>query len=58
MEDFDWIGVEWIWRGMVVLFVALVLDGVALMMWIRDSRNAAFGRKQFSEQAKSLWNQL
>ena len=38
MEDFDWIGVEWIWRGTIILFVAVVMDCVALMMWLRARR--------------------
>src|SRR5687767_3559089 len=38
MEDFDWIGVEWIWRGTIILFVAIVLDLVALTMWFARRR--------------------
>jgi hypothetical protein len=38
IEDFDWIGVEWIWRGMIILFVAVVLDCVALMVWLLGRR--------------------
>jgi hypothetical protein len=41
MEDFDWIGVEWIWRGTIILFVAIVLDFVALMMWFARRRRIA-----------------
>lgn len=41
MSDFDWIGVEWIRRGMVILFVAIALDCVALMMWLRARRRIA-----------------
>jgi hypothetical protein len=38
MSDFDWIGVEWIERGMIVLFVAIILACVALTMWLRGRR--------------------
>jgi len=41
MEDFDWIGVEWIWRGIIILLVAVVLACVALMMWLRSRRRIA-----------------
>jgi hypothetical protein len=41
MEDFDWIGFEWIWRGTIILFVAIVLNSVALMMWLRERRRIA-----------------
>jgi hypothetical protein len=41
MSDFDWIGVEWIWRGMMILFVAVVLDCAALMVWLRRRRRIA-----------------
>jgi len=41
MTDFDWIGVEWIWRGTIMLFVALILDFVALLMWLARRRRIA-----------------
>ena len=41
MSDLDWIGVEWIWRGMIILVVAVVLDCVALMMWLGARRRIA-----------------
>jgi hypothetical protein len=46
MEDFDWIGVEWIWRGMFILFVAIALDFVALIMW--SARRGALQAKRLS----------
>jgi hypothetical protein len=41
MADFDWIGVEWIGRGIIILFVAVAIDCVALMMWLRERRRIA-----------------
>jgi hypothetical protein len=51
MSDFDWIGREWIGRGMIILFVAVVLDCVALMMWLRGRRRIANQTSKFRGRA-------
>jgi hypothetical protein len=34
MGDTDWVGVEWILRGMIVLLIAVVLALVPAMLWV------------------------
>lgn len=40
MDDFDWIGVEWIARGMVIIGAALILGVVGLIRWWRIDRGS------------------
>ena len=41
MTDFDWIGAEWIMRGMIIFLAGLLAAIVALLLWVIRKRRMA-----------------
>jgi len=41
MDDFDWIGVDWIARGLAVSALAFALGVSGLVLWWRDYRRSS-----------------
>ncbi len=40
MSDFDWIGIEWIFLGMAIQAVAVLLAATAVVLWFLQRRRA------------------
>ncbi|MFN0109230.1 MAG: hypothetical protein ACKVZH_10295 [Blastocatellia bacterium] len=40
MSDTDWIGSQWIFRGMGILAIALILAATAFVLWLAQRRRS------------------
>jgi hypothetical protein len=41
MTDFDWVGAEWITRGMIILIAGVLCAVIALVLWVIRRRRRA-----------------